>query len=114
MPPTVRQIGDRPSGAHARIPSQVRTAHCPEMQSALLMHGRHSVESGQSVRWQAHPAPHVPVAGPRQVALMLTHRPVAPHHPQPARGVQATQLDALAQGSEGTPLSTAEHSVQGP
>jgi hypothetical protein len=110
MPPTVTQLAGRPSGTHAFTPSQARTPHVPETQSEFVVQGRHSVESKQSVDWQAHPDPQAPVAGPLHVALTVTHRPVAPHHPQPGRGVHVAQDVPDAHGSPVTSSGGSERS----
>ncbi len=110
MPPTVTQLAGRPSGTHAFAPSQARTAQVPETQSVFVVQGRHSVDSEQSVDWQAHPEPQAPVAGPRHVALTATHRPVAPHHPQPGRGVHVAQDVPDAHGSPVTSVGASVRS----
>ncbi len=97
-PSTVKQLEEL-DAKHAPSPSQSRRRHCaPAPQSALLEQPRHAVVGvvGQSDGLHAHPELHVPDAGPVHPLLTVTHRAVAPHHPQPVIGVHPPQVKPMA------------------
>jgi hypothetical protein len=94
MPPIDGHDGEL-EAKQPRRPSQYRWAQVlPLGQPDVLVHAR-QVTPGQSVGRQAQPDEHVPDEGPVQPELMLTHLPVAPHHPQLERGVQVPHVYAI-------------------